>query len=127
MAYVLATYQRQERLSDDALVRYLDTTPATIPRLALCKRPASDSPQFADQIRRIADYTGVDVAHLANMVRQVSSLEKLAERPDVPHSEEKAGVRQVQLQPRLLAAARDRSESDDDLPMASDDGISSEE
>jgi hypothetical protein len=127
MAYVLKTYQRQERLSDDALSQYLNTTPATLPRLALCRRPASDSLQFADQIRQIADYTGVDAVQLANMVRQVSSLEKLASRPTTADSEERASTWQAQLQPGLLAAARDRSDLEEDQTVVPDDETSSEE
>jgi hypothetical protein len=127
MAYVLTIYQRQEQLSDDALSQHLNTTPATMPRLALCKRPASDSPQFADQIRQIADYTGVNAAQLANMVRQVSSLEKLASRPTTADSGERASTWQAQLQRGLLAAARDRSDQEEDQPVVSDDEASSEE
>jgi hypothetical protein len=127
MAYVLATYQRQERLSDDALSQYLNATPATMPRLALCKRPTSDSPQFADQIRQLADYTGVDAMQLANMVRQVSSLEKLVRHSNAADSKERASTWQTQLQPGLLAAARDRSEPEEDQTVVSDDETPSEE
>ena len=102
MAYVLTTYQRQERLSDDALSQYLNATPAAMPRLALCKRPASDSPQFADQIRQIADYAGVDAVQLANMVRQVSSLD--ADRLSRPRSQSGATGRWS----RALVHARKR-------------------
>jgi len=128
MAFVLAAYQRQERLSDDALAKYLNTTPAMLPRLALCKRPASNSPQFADQVRQIAAYTDIDAAKLANMVRQVDTLEKLAEQPEVLESE-KAGAQQIELRPGLLAATRDRYEREPGEEMSSqpNDETSSED
>lgn len=126
MAHVLATYQKREHLSDDALAKHLNTTPAMLSRLALCKRPASSSPQFADQVRQIATYTDIDAGQLASIVRQVSGLEKLTERPTVFTSEE-ANAQQMQLRPSLLAAARDRCEPDEDEPSLSDDGTSSDD
>jgi hypothetical protein len=128
MAYVLVSYQEQERLSDDALAEYLSTTQAMLSRLALCRRPASNSPQFADEIRQIADYTNIDATHLANMVRQVSSLEKLAERPVGSRSQAEVASRKMQLQPGLLSAARDQDESEDDhSPIHSDESESPSE
>ena len=113
MSYVLAAYQRQENLTDEDLAQELGTLPMLIVRLALCRRPASSSPQFAEQVREIADYTLTDEAQLANILRQVDGLEKLAERPIALEAPE------VEAQSRhpltgLLTAARDRDESMDD-------------
>jgi hypothetical protein len=127
MAYVLAAYKRQETLmSDNALAKRLNATPAMLTRLALCKRPVPDSPQFAEQVRQIAAFTNIDAAQLANIVRQVNSLEKLFERPKVLRSEE-ADVQQMQLYPGLLAATRDRSDSVDDQPAQLDEETPSED
>jgi hypothetical protein len=121
MAYVLAIYKKQERLSEGTLTEHLSTTPAKLTRLALCRRPDSNSHKFADQVRQIAAYTGIDAAQVANIIRQVDSLKKLYERPKILDSGE-ADIPRRQLQPGLLAAARDRSESEDDQPSLADDG-----
>ncbi|MBL8207299.1 MAG: hypothetical protein JNM09_23905 [Blastocatellia bacterium] len=81
MAYVLAAYRRQEGLSEEELASELGIWPEMLTRLALCQRPHSDATQFAEQVRRIADYTLIDEAQLAGMLRQVESLERLAQRP----------------------------------------------
>src|SRR5712692_9972448 len=81
MASVLRAYRQQENLSDEAFAAYLRTNTAMLVRLALCKRPKSNSPQFAQQVRQIAEYTQTDTAALAMIVRQVESLEALQTRP----------------------------------------------
>ncbi len=107
MAYVLHAYQKQENLSDDDLVRELGTP--LILRLALCKRPASLSGRFAEDVRELADYTLTDEALLAGVLRQVDALEKIAARPAVL-AESKSQDRSGQSLAGLLAAARDREE-----------------
>lgn len=120
MASILATYQQQERLSDDALAAQLQTTPEMVVRLALCKRPDASSPQFADQVRQIATYTNGDAGQLAHLVRRVDSLLKLAQKPKPSQSEEITAQRK-QLYHGLMAAARDRIETNED-DSASDEG-----
>src|SRR5437763_4666569 len=120
MSYVLAEYQKQENLTAEELVRELGTLPPLVERLALCKRPASSSMQFAEEVREIADYTLTDEAQLARILRQVDGLEKLAERHSVlaqSESEEQSSHSFV----GLLAAARDREESVDHETSSSDD------
>ena len=115
MAQVLAAYQRQERLSDQALMAHLNTTSKMLTRLALCKKPDLNSSEFANQIRQIASYTEIEATQIANIVRQVESLQKLAERlePNVP---QETTTHQPQLREGLLAAARDRAEAEPDQP-----------
>ncbi|MBE7556753.1 MAG: hypothetical protein HS126_37380 [Anaerolineales bacterium] len=115
MAQVLAAYQKQERLSDQALIAHLNTTSKMLTRLALCKKPDPNSSEFANQIRQIASYTEIEVAQIASIVRQVESLQKLAERsePNVPQD---TTAHQPQLRKGLLAAARDRTEAEADQP-----------
>lgn len=120
MASILATYQRQERLSDEALAAQLQTTPEMVVRLALCKRPDARSPQFADQARQIATYTNIDAGQLAQIVRRVDSLMKLAQKPKASQSEEAAPQRK-QLYHGLMTAARDRTESNEDDPASAED------
>ena len=57
MAYALAAYQQQENLSDKELAETLSILPELIVRLALCRRPAASAPQFAEQVRELADFT----------------------------------------------------------------------
>lgn len=112
MAHILAIYQRHERLDEKALADHLGTTPEMLTRLALCKRPEANSPQFAQQVRQLAAYTQSEAGQLANLIRQVDSLERLADRPAVP-GKESAETSPRQLRPGLLAAARDRSDTDE--------------
>lgn len=120
MASILATYQRQERLSDDALAAQLQTTPEMVVRLALCKRPDASSPQFADQARQIATYTNTDAGQLAHIVRRVDSLMKLVQKPKASQSEEVTTQRK-HLYHGLMAAARDRTKTSEDDPASAED------
>lgn len=117
MASILAVYQKQERLSDEALVAQLRSTPEMMVRLALCKRPEATSSRFADQVRQIAAYTNLDAAQLAQMIRQVDSLTRLSEQPRATQSEA-TGAKTSRFYPGLLAAARDRTEADEDDPAS---------
>ena len=65
MAHALDVYQRRARLSDAEMARALGATPEMLLRLALCRLPASDAPDFAEQAREVADYTLIDEARLA--------------------------------------------------------------
>src|SRR5437588_12207338 len=71
LACVLQAYRQPENLSDDALAARLHTSPEMLTRLALCKRPKVDSPQFAEDVRQIAAYAQVDAAELAILIREV--------------------------------------------------------
>ncbi len=112
MAYALALYRRQEGIKIEELAQLLGLMPEMMARLALCLRPDSNSPQFAAQVREIADYTVADEGHLANLLRQVSGLEKLSriqQGPATADTEEGSAP----LMPGLLAVARDRDDADE--------------
>jgi hypothetical protein len=94
MAYVLFQYQDQEGISDENLPAVLGTLPELVSRLALCRKPDADKTSFAERVREIADYTLVDESLLANIIRQVGSIEALSKSPE--H--------------RFLAAARDHGD-----------------
>jgi len=126
MAYVLAVYQRQEELMDDELAQELGTLPPLVVRMAICKRPDSSSPQFAEQVRELADYTLTDAAQLAGVLRQVDAIETLASRP-APLSEVGSEKGTGRFSAGLLAAARDRYEPDDDSAEPQDGGSKPEE
>ena len=95
MAYVLARYQEQEGISDENLAGALGTLPHLTIRLALCRKPDTGATDFAARVREIADYTLMDESVLANIIRQVSSLQALSTASDR----------------QLLSAARDRNDA----------------
>lgn len=111
MAWVLERYRQQEGLSPERLREHLEVTPEGYIRLALCLRPEPE--RFGEHVRQIEEYTQVDGARLANLVRQVDALDKFDQRaiegtPPVP-----AGHRQPLPQARpVLRAARDRLHED---------------
>jgi hypothetical protein len=105
MASVLAQYQKQERVDDRALAEQLGVSTEMLVRLALCKRPKSESSQFAEQLRQIASFTHMDPGRLAMLLRHIESLEQFSQLPD---------GRQAPVGSGLLAAARDRDESQAD-------------
>lgn len=112
MTYVLAAYQQQESLDAAELARELGVSPGMLTRLALCKCPDPKSQRFAEQVREIADFTLTDEAQLANVLRQVDNLEKLARR------EAASAFPETELQTAppfsgLLAAARDRDDDEE--------------
>ena len=111
MACALAAYREQEGLEEEELPQALGIIPEMLSRLALCKRPDTQSPEFAAQVREIADYTLADEVQLANLLRQISGLEKLARRKsDAAEKSEAAEP----LMTGLLAVARDRDETEED-------------
>jgi hypothetical protein len=107
IAYALASFQHQEELDIEQLADSLRIPPVLLLRLALCRRPNSESEQFAQQVREVADYTLTDDAQLANLLRQVDAIEKLRELERSTLND--AGESLT----GLLAAARDRAEGED--------------
>ncbi len=119
MANILAVYQQQERLDENELIGQLNTGLGNLVRLSLCKRPDANSPHFAEQIRQIAVYTGIEPSKLANIVRQVDALNILSKQVSMSTSKD-VYPRQGQLRLDLLAAARDRI-GDTDEAISLDD------
>lgn len=111
LAYVLDAYRRQESLSDEELAETLGTLPELVVRLETCLRPDADSPRFAEQVSELADFSLTDEAQLAGILRQVDSLEKLAELPyAAAEVEGRADAPSGLKLSGLLAAARDRED-----------------
>lgn len=107
LASVLSTYQRQERLSDDALARRLSITVEDLPRLALCKRPVSQGVAFRTAVQQIAHYSGANELALLIMLRQVEIVGNFQALP-APVAENT--TRQLA---GVLAAARDHEDMPD--------------
>lgn len=97
MAHALRRYTEMENLTAEQLALELGTLPELVDRLALCRRPASDDPAFAERVRQLADYTLIDAGSLANVLRQVDAIAGVGEVTDSP----------------LLAAARDHEHEED--------------
>lgn len=117
MAWVLHAYRRAEGLTTDRLVSRLGTSADMLTRLAICKRPVADSPQFAAQVLQIADYTAIDAGLLANVIRQVDALALLAKIPTALGAPA-ARPASSPIPSGLMAAARDRIEEDKKDPTA---------
>lgn len=113
MSSVLAQFKRAERLDDDGLAQRLSTTPEMLVRMALCKCPASESDRFAADVRRIAEYTGSDAGTLANLLRQVNALARLAKGTTLS-PRVKSASRPGYLGSGALAAARDRTDTEEE-------------
>ena len=124
MSHVLSTYRRQEKLGDEDLAHELGAAPEMVARLALCKRPASDSPTFASEVEALSDYALVDETVLAHVIRQVDSLTALA-RLRTSSTQEVDGTSPFNPLAGLLAAARDREDEEatqdrQDIPEEAD-------
>ena len=119
MAYALAAYQQQEGMDETELASALGTFHEMLTRLALCRRPSANAAQFAEQVRLMADYTLIDEALLAALLRQVEVVERLAQRP--VHMQESTTATATDLPEwGLLAAARDREEAENEASESPD-------
>lgn len=112
MAGTLGRFRVIEGISEDELANRLNTSPLGIARLALCNRPHSESPDFSDQVRQIAEYAQVEQSAIANLIRHVESVETLAKYPG-EHQLKDGSLEGFSRFSGVLAAARDADESYD--------------
>lgn len=105
VASALAVYRDDMHLGADDLAAYLGCAADALPRLALCRRPAENSPVYRDEIERIAAFVGAAPARLANIMRHA----------DLAQRRNRAATRGG------LMAARDRR-SEDSQPHPADTG-----
>lgn len=73
----LAAYRRLRGIDGTALAAELGCEEPALSRLALCRRPEGEGPMFRDEVTRIADYTGCDVARLASVLRAATTAERM--------------------------------------------------
>lgn len=104
MAWIISVYQKQEKLSSHKLIEVLHTTEEILARLALCKRPDTNSKDFGKQVAQISEYTKIDLLLLLKMIRQVESLIAFSSNVDV-NSDVISNATKFNF-----AAARDRDE-----------------
>ena len=119
---VLHRFREQENLSEQDVIRQLRTTRAMLARLALCRLPNSDSPEFVPQMRQIGAFTKINVERLMRVLRQVEAIDALSGPRNVVRLERP--VKEIpSLESGFLAAARDRDlGSEPDKPDESDPG-----
>src|SRR5262245_14785168 len=79
MAYALKRYAEMEGVTAEQLALELGTLPELFDRLALCRRPAADDPEFSERIHRLADYALIDAGALANLLRTVDAIAGVGE------------------------------------------------
>src|SRR5687767_8871304 len=78
MAWILASYQRQEKISENKLLEKLQISHETLLRLALCISPNTESIEFHEHVRKISSYCNIDGLLIVNIIRQVESLHALS-------------------------------------------------
>jgi len=110
MAYALAMYKKTENLDDLALCEKLGTLPEMVVRLALCKRPRKVSPDFADQVRELSDFTLIEEAALERIIEYSDSLSESARYPRrtgirLPHDWRSGLLAQVSRRSLAIAKA----------------------
>jgi len=111
MSHVLARYCQIEGLDKDGLAGELGIPLFLFARLALCKRPDADAPNFINEISEIADYVPMDELRLVQIIREVDSLTVLGNAASNHETEESALSNPFSV--GILAAARDHSEDED--------------
>lgn len=84
-------------MTEDDLAGFLGCSLELLPKLALCRRPDSDSPKFRVDIERIATAFNMQPIRLVQVIREVDSLKVLTEAKPI-NEEAPEG---------LLAVARD--------------------
>ena len=104
MAHVLAKWGETQGLPWRKVASQIGCTEENAYRLALCRRPAREADRFAREIRTIADFVGVDMSALANIVREVDATTAI--RRVVPSAEQASSAA------GLLMAALDRLEDE---------------
>lgn len=111
MAHVLARYCQIEGLDKDALAGEMGIPLSLFARLALCKRPDADSPNFINEINEIADFVPMDEMKLVQIIRTVDSLTALG-NAEINHETEESKLPNPLLA-GILAAARDHDDDED--------------
>jgi hypothetical protein len=104
---LLHRFRQQESLSEEDLLHHLRTTRPMLTRLALCRQPNSNSPEFVAQMRQIATFTKIDVTLLMAMLRQVEAVDALSHPGNVVRLQ-RQDQETPSLESGLLAAARER-------------------
>ncbi len=68
-AFVFREYLLMTGNTPDALMDQLGCTPENYWKLALCKVPDDDAPDYLDRVRRIAEYVEIRDADIMGLIR----------------------------------------------------------
>ncbi len=101
LGWAMNLYARSYGMEEQEIAKLLKCSIEALNRLALCRLPNGADPQFANQVKRIAEYVGCDSRRLATLIREAVTVDVLA----------KANFRNRE---GFLMAARDRREKDND-------------
>jgi hypothetical protein len=110
LAGILDEYQQTHHLDNEALAKMLECDIYDLPRLALCRRPATNQISFVNDIDHLAQRFHLRANQLAAIIRQVDSLRILRQQ-----------LTTTQNTQGMLRAARDRDESSADITEDDDD------
>lgn len=77
LAPVLEAYAADEENSDRRLLTDLDCGPSELTMLRLCRMPRAELAGFREDLARIADRFGIDLARLTHVVRRGDALMRM--------------------------------------------------
>lgn len=106
LAGILREYQQANQLDDDALAKLLGCHVNDLPRLALCRRPATEQKAFIRDIEHLAQRFHLHGDQLAIIIRHADSLRTLRQQL--------TSTRNAQQMQGILRAARDRDQENAD-------------
>lgn len=97
LAEHLTEFRGIRGMTDDDLARFLGCTPEMLPKLALCRRPDTESPSFRSDVEQIATAFAIQPVRLVQLIREVDTLKTLSE----------VSLTNQKVPDGLLAVARD--------------------
>ena len=113
LGFLLHDYARRLGWEDAALAEHLQCSLDRLPHLFLCRCPADSDPQFADEVRRIAEYAPCDEIQLLTVLREIVAWIKLS------------GNQATKSNPAFLAARdcqdKENDTKEDDRPAEGDE------
>ncbi len=110
LAGILNEYQQAHHLNDEGLAKLLECDIHDLPRLALCRRPATNQTSFVHDVDHLAQRFHLRAEQLAAIIRQVDSLHAL--RLQLTSNQDTRS---------MLRAARDRDDSSIDSAEDADE------
>ncbi|MCG2766887.1 MAG: hypothetical protein L6435_00680 [Anaerolineae bacterium] len=106
LAADFAYYQKAQGISDVELAEFLSIEIEMLPKLALCRRPDPESPEFRSDVQSIEQSFSLQTNHLVQLLREVEALRTLSEFQPATSEQMK--------QKGLLMAARDSEDHKED-------------
>ena len=103
LAYDMREYSKMNGLDEIGLARFLECSHDSLVKLALCLHPNPHLDSFRDNVERIAIHCAANSMKLAQLVREVDSVQTMRSAPSLPMS-------QMHGHTTVLLAARDRVE-----------------